>query len=247
LENIRKIERSTNMQNILKTKMRAITRYLAAVAILVSLACLVNFILVPSGTASSDLSIDKQANVAMLIERIIEHRDFFTRFKGYDEDLLCDVNDNLGESRIGLLLLEPVGFLKSLVFDRSTLGKIHEDASIPPKNLRVNLSHNAVSVSDARLIAKNIVGLRTENPMKSPRPRRKTARRETPRREVMPQSLPAGFTPAGARRSAETGKALERIRRDVENNSDLAAMTSDEILERFRSDVRKKKEVKPIP
>jgi hypothetical protein len=95
------------------------------------------------------------------------------------------------------------------------------------------------------LIAKNIAGLRAENMVKSPR--RKTERRETPRREVKPQSLPAGFAPVGARRSVDTGKALERLRRDVENNPDVAAMTSEAILERFRSDIRKKKEVKSNP
>ncbi|MDR2179834.1 MAG: hypothetical protein LBP21_05970 [Synergistaceae bacterium] len=237
------------MQNMLKTKMRTITRYLAAAAMLVFLACLANFILAPSGTADTGQPMGSRSNgnAVQLVEKIIEHRDFFIRFDGHDEDLLCDVNDDLGENRIGLLLLESTGFLKSLVYDRSTLGKIHEDASIPPKSLRVDLSHSAVSVSDARLIAKNIVGLRTENAEKSPRQRRKTALRETQRREAMPQSLPAGFAPVGARRSADTGTALERLRRDVENNSDLAAMTSEEILERFRSDVRKKKEVQPIP
>jgi hypothetical protein len=232
-------------------QIRAITRYAAAAAILVSLAFLVNFISAASGTAGTEKSyssLPETISQTPLVEKIVAHRDFFMRFNGYDgdENLLCDVEE-LGEGKIGLLLLEPSGFLKSLVFDRSTLGEIHKEASIPSKKVRADLARNAVLISDARLIARHIAGLRTENTEKSPR--RKTTSHETPRREAMPQSLPDGFTPepAGERKIADTGagKILERLRRDVENNPDVATMTSDEILERFRSDVARRKEAKP--
>jgi hypothetical protein len=148
------------------------------------------------------------------------------------------VSDELGEGNIGLLLLEPDGFLKSVVFDRSTLKKIHEDTSIPPKKARADLAGSAILVSDARLIAKSIAGLRMGKS-----PHRKTARQETPRREAMPQSLPDGFelTQESTRKGTDTDELLERLRKDVENNPNVAEMSSDEILERFR------KEVKPLP
>jgi hypothetical protein len=175
-----------------------------------------------------------------LVEKIVAHRGFFIRFGGYDEDLLCDVNDELGEGTIGLLLMEPAGFLKSIVFNRDTLEKIHWNTSILPQKIRADLASNAVSVSDARLIAKNIAGLRERT-----KSRRRNASAAAPRREAMPQSLPDGFAPSGDPRRADTGKVLERLRKDVESNPDLAAMTSDEILERLRSDVVRRKEVKP--
>jgi hypothetical protein len=234
MENIVKVEGSTNT---MKIKMRTITRYVAAAAILVSLACLVNFISAPSGMAGTEKShnsLPKTISQTPLVEKIVAHRDFFIRFNGYDENFLCDVNSELGEGNIGLLLLEPAGFLKSLVFDRDTLKKIHEETSIPPKKVRAELASNAVLVSDARLIARNIAGLRENT-----KSRRKHTSPETSRREAMPQSLPDGFASESARRSAGAGagEILEHLRRDVENNPDVAAMTSDEILERFRKEV----------
>jgi hypothetical protein len=211
---------------MLNTKIRTIqttARYAVAAAVLVSLALLVNFI--PVSTASG--------TPGLLVEKIVAHRDFFTRVDvGYDEYLLCDVNDALGENRLGLLLMEPAGFLKSVVFDRGTLQKIHEEVSIPPKKLRSDLSRGSVSISDARLIAGNIAGLRE----KGKNLRRKATPPATPRREAMPQSLPA--SPTGSQKSFEPEKVLNRMREEVAQNSELSSLESSEILERFRSDVQ---------
>lgn len=225
-------------------QLRAITRYAAAAAILASLACLPNFISASSGTAGTEKSyssLQTAISQTPLIEKIVANRDFFIRFdgfNGYDGNFLCDVNDELGEGNIGFLLLEPAGFLKSLVFDRDTLKKIHEETSIPLKKVRAELASNAVLVSDARLIARNIAGLREST---GKNPRRKSASGETPRREAMPQSLPDGVIPERSEKSANTGKILDRLRQDVERNPDVSTMTSEEILERFR------KEVNPHP
>ena len=216
----------------MKTKIQTISRYAVAAVTLVFLACIVNFISAPSGTAESRINpLPKTLSQKSLVEKIVEHRDFFVRFKGNDGDLLCDVDGGFGKGRVGLLLLEPSGFLKSLVFDRGTLKKIHEDTSIPPKKVRADLARGAVSVTDVRLIAQNIVGLR-ENTLKKPR-------RGSERREAMPQSLPEGFAQPATQRSADTEEILDRLRRDVANNPEVAAMTRDEILERFRTDIQR--------
>jgi hypothetical protein len=222
------------MQNTMRTKRHTIIRYATAAVALASLACMANFISASSSTAESRNTLPGRFSQTPLVEKIITLRDFFVRFDEYDSDLLCDVNDEIGEGKIGLLLLEPSGFLKSLVFERGTLKKIHENASIPPKSLRSELKQRGILASDARLIARNIAELRTE---KGKTPRRKTALRDTPRREAMPQSLPAGFAPAGAQRDG-AGEILEHLRREVENNPEVSAMTSGEILKRFRSDVQ---------
>jgi hypothetical protein len=220
------------MRTELKTKMRAITRYLTATAALVSLALAVNFISAASGTAESGLS-----KAGLLLEKIVEQRNFFIRFDGLDNfknALLCDVTGDLGENRVGFLLLEPSGFLKSLVFDRRTGAKVHEDVTIPAKRTRDELTRGGILVADARLVARNIAGLRVEktNSQSQRKPKPSTARRE-----AMPQSLPSGFGPGGARKSFEAEKILSRMRDEVARNSEVSAMKSDEILERFRSQV----------
>jgi hypothetical protein len=222
------------MQNTMKTKRHTIIRYAMAAAALASLACMANFISASSGAAESRNLLPGMFLQTPLVEKIIALRDFFVHFDRYDGDLLCDVNDEMGKGKVGLLLLKPSGFLKSLVFERESLKKIHENASIPPKRLRNELNQRGILVSDARLIARNIAELRTE---KGRTPRRKTALRDTPRHEVMPQSLPAGFAPAGAQRDG-AGEFLERLRREVENNPEVSAMTSGEILKRFCSGVQ---------
>jgi hypothetical protein len=233
---------------MMKTKIRATARYGTAAVILAGLALLVNVISVSSGTASTkntektgkySASLPETLASPTLVEKILEYRAFFVRLNGYDKDLVCDISD-LGENRVGLLLLEPSGFLKSLVFDRNTLERIHEDVNIPPKKVRASLARNAISVSDARLIAKNIAGLREEKFGKGKSARRRGAS-ETPRREAMPQSLPDGFAPT-RRKSAEVQAILDQMRQDVANNPNLASMTSRDILERFRSDVARRKE-----
>jgi hypothetical protein len=231
---------------MLTTKIRTITRYIAAAAILASLAFLVNFISASSGTAAgtadyhSALVLPETLSQKTLVEKIVIHRDFFMQLRGYDEHLLCDVSDELGDGTVGVLLLDSAEFLKSIVFDRNTHKKIHEDTSIPPKKIRAELTDSAISVSDARLIAGSIAGLRED----TEKTRRKKTLHETPRREIYPQSLPEGFGPAGTGQKGGRGDVLEHLRRDVENNPNVSAMTSDEILERFRSDVDYRKEDK---
>jgi hypothetical protein len=215
---------------MLKTKTRTITQYLTATAVLVPLALAVNFISAASGTAGTGLP-----KAGLLLEKIVEYREFFIRSGGLDnfkDALLCDVNGDLGENRVGLLLLESSGFLKSLVFDRRTGAKIHEDATIPVKKLRDELTRGGILVADARLVARNIAGLRAEKTNIRRKPGRETARRE-----AMPQSLPPGFGSSGARKSFEAEKILNRMRDEVARNSEVSAMKSDEILERFRSQV----------
>ncbi|MCL2009677.1 MAG: hypothetical protein FWG71_03915 [Synergistaceae bacterium] len=108
----------------------------------------------------------------VLLGKIVENRSFFINSEGsdvdkYEKSLLCDVSD-LGANRIGLLLLEPPGFLKSLVFDRNSGVKIHEEAAIPGKNLRNEFARSGISIADARIAAKNIAGFSRVQEAKTP-------------------------------------------------------------------------------
>jgi hypothetical protein len=100
-----------------------------------------------------------------LFADIVAERELFTRFDfgRYERHTLCGLNRKLGENRIGLLLLEPSGILKSPVIDRGTLKVLHEKVSIPRKELREELARNGVLVSDARLIAWQVAGIRENN------------------------------------------------------------------------------------
>jgi hypothetical protein len=221
--------------------MQKTLRYLAAATALGALAFLTNCAV--SGTAESrdgPRSISQNAvPQSSLIEDILSYRDFFIRFEGYEGNFLCDINGELGANRVGLLLLEPSGFLKSLVFkyDGLALTKIHENVTVPPKALRAELTRGGILVSDARLLARNIAGLRMEkNDRRSPRNRRKGGNGTTPRREAMPQELPAGYGPEKPPRK-DTDKMLTRLRGEVAQNPELTAMESTEILKRFRAEL----------
>jgi hypothetical protein len=230
------------------------TRYLTAAALLAVLAFGVNFITAPTDAAGAGNGNGKKP----LLEKIVEHRDFFIHPNGLGPDglspeaFLCDINDAIGENRLGLLLLEPSGILRSPVFDRDTHEKIYEETSVPPKKLRTELARNGIRLSDARLIAGSIAGLREDikirrKPEKGFRNSR-GVRHSLKWREVMPQSLPEGFSLRPKKRDLpETKQALNRMREDVARNDSISAMTSDEILERFRSDVARRKEAVSAP
>ena len=145
----------------MNTKIRAITRYLATAMFLVILAFLINLIFAASGTAGNAGNNFARQKNNPLLEKIVIHGDFFIRYGGhglesYEESLLCDVNDELGKGKLGLLLLEPSGFLRSLVFERDLATKIHESVSIPGKDTRDNLTLSAITIAEARSLAINI-------------------------------------------------------------------------------------------
>ena len=246
----------------MQTKIRALMRYLAATAVLVLLAFLTNFILAESGTAENAEKNFARPKVNTLLEKIVTHRDFFIRYDGhgldkYEESLLCDVNDELGEGNLGILLLEPPGFLRSVVFKRDSVTKIHESMSIPRKDTRDNLARNGIAMADARFLAENIVGLQEQSQEiqhqaeqskeKDQRPntaKRPRARNTKSRREAMPQTLPFVPDQSETQKSADRRKLLEQWREEVSRNPELSSMKSEEILQAIRTRIEEKNEVK---
>jgi hypothetical protein len=223
---------------------RTMIRYIGAAATLTFLALLTNFVSVPKdagGTSASDKDGGLNFEYApseTLIEDIVSNRDFFVRMESdrvYGEDLLCDVNGELGRDRIGMLLMDPMGIVKSVVFDRMTLAKLWENVSIPAKTLRIELARGGIRLSDAGAVARNIAGLRVEET--SRRPNRKT--KDQSRREALPQSLPVAERESTER--MESGEALTRMRDAVRRNPELSSMESGEILRRFRDEIESKK------
>ena len=201
------------------TQKQSMSKYLTMMAVLASLGFLMNcFFASPA-----------MAETGVLLEKIVENRDFFTNSGGlgnYEESLLCDISD-LGGDRIGLLLLEPSGILKSLVFNRSTGAKIHEDATISSRHLRNEFARSGISMADARLVAKNIAGF---------------SRGREASAALLPQ--PA-VTPDVNRQKPAMPTSSEDIltlfRDEVSRNPEVLAMDTDYIISRFRAEIQEAK------
>ena len=78
-----------------------------------------------------------------MLEKVVENRNFFIGYDGgdiddYEASLLCDIND-FGANMIGLLLLEPSGFLRSLVFNVQPLRRFTRTRVSRPKILETRL------------------------------------------------------------------------------------------------------------
>jgi hypothetical protein len=92
------------------------------------------------------------AEVPPIVEKVIQHRQFFARLGGYDDYLLCDV-ERVSEERIGLVLLSAVGFERHLVFDVTNHKVFHDDSFIPERRQREKMIETGIRVDDARKLA----------------------------------------------------------------------------------------------
>jgi len=186
------------------------------------------------------------AENSLLLEKIVENRDFFVNYDGsdvkdYGGSLLCDIND-FGANMIGLLLLEPSGFLKSIVFNRTTGTKIHEDASILPKNIRNAFARSGISIADARLVAQNIAGFSKGQANGvgevNEKGEKKAIHRKATRHEAVKQPVLTVSSNMSRQKPVDTKKALERFREEVSRSSEFSAMATGEIIRRFRAELQ---------
>jgi hypothetical protein len=97
-----------------------------------------------------------------LVRDIVAEHEFFNRydFGENKQGILCGVNRGIwrGKNAVGLLLLEPSGFLKTILIDRDTLTVVHQKTSLLRKELRQELALNGIKVSDAKLLARQVMG-----------------------------------------------------------------------------------------
>ena len=203
-------------------QIQPISKFLKAVTALASLGFFMNCI----------YAAPVMAETGVLLEKIVENRDFFISseargLNNYDESLLCDISE-LGADRIGLLLLEPSGFLKSLVFNRNSGVKIHEEATIPGKNLRNELARSGISIADARLVAINIAGFKRIPQEVTPL---------TP--SVVSLLYKTSDTIVSRRKPVYTDKVLAQIHEKIlMQDAEIAAMDTSEIISRFRAEIQ---------
>jgi hypothetical protein len=63
--------------------------------------------------------------------------------------------ERLGDGRVGVVLLTPIGFELHMVFDLETKEMIYETTSVPSKDRREAMRRESIFVPDAVKIAKN--------------------------------------------------------------------------------------------
>ena len=183
-----------------------------------------------------------------LIQNVLLNRSFFVRLNGYDDHFLYDVR-RLSREWVGIILLSPSGYEKSLVFETQkgkTDKKIYENEAIPTKSLRETLMRHSIRVSDARALAWQVEEMQQE----------KTGRRKevippapvpaVPVKEAESQrNVPVRIMPQKKKGTAQKKgyeDALAKIRNDVRRNSKVAGMSCGEILRRFKADLTKDKD-----
>ena len=91
--------------------------------------------------------------LAPIATGVLTNGDFFTAFKGYDGCFLYDI-ERLDGERIGVVLLDSIGFSYLLVFDVKTHEVLYRDVSIPVKGKRDAMKRESVLVADAVRLGK---------------------------------------------------------------------------------------------
>jgi hypothetical protein len=106
----------------------------------------------------------KNARPDTLVLSIARKADFLKRLEigGYGKDHLYDIRPLFKGKFVGVLLLEPHGFVKQLVFDKDTMKVFFGQYIIPKKSTRAAMRKYGILVSDARILAENLVASRTE-------------------------------------------------------------------------------------
>jgi hypothetical protein len=92
--------------------------------------------------------------VENVIRNVVRDREFFAGFWGHERHFLHDV-ERLGDGRVGVVLLTPVGFELHMLFDLKTKEMIYETTSVPSKDRREAMRRNSIFIADAVKIAKN--------------------------------------------------------------------------------------------
>lgn len=91
--------------------------------------------------------------VPRIVVDVVANRDFFSRFTGFDDLMLFDVQ-RLSVERIGVVLLTHAGFEERYVFNTGTMKKLYMDTFIPVKAKREEMAARSIRVTDAVRLAR---------------------------------------------------------------------------------------------
>jgi len=93
-------------------------------------------------------------HIENIMRNVVRNRVFFAGFWGHERHFLHDV-ERLGDGRLGVVLLTPIGFELRMVFDLATKKMAYEEMSVPNKNRREIMRRESIFVSDAVKLAKS--------------------------------------------------------------------------------------------
>jgi hypothetical protein len=99
-------------------------------------------------------SLPVYAAVPSLVEKIVENREFFAAFTGYEDHYLFDAK-RFDENRIGLVLLDPMGCEIRMVSAVKSGEAIYVEMIIPEKGKRAEMKSGSIKVVDAIRLAKS--------------------------------------------------------------------------------------------
>ena len=164
------------------------------------------------------------ASGSPLSHRITFNRHFFARFEGYGDYAVYDI-ENLEKNRIGVILLNSAGLEERFVFDLYSGAKLYEYRFVPEKSKRREMYVRSIRMSDAKALSQEAI-----------------SREKELRRALLPKkNEPQTDTPVSG------DEILRKIRRDVERNPEVSSMRSEDILRRFKADVKKAAEEERMP
>ena len=113
-------------------------------------------VLVTIGLFVSLLAARPVYALPLVIEDVARNREFFAGFTGYEGCYLYDVA-RIGDGRIGLVLLSPLGFEIRLVLEIQTGETVYKDIFVPEKGKREAMKRESISVADAVRLAKDVI------------------------------------------------------------------------------------------
>ena|GEM_PF-6436348 len=189
-------------------------------------------------------SLNTAAAQETLAYRIVRQRDFFLHLNGYSDNYICDIEIIEREKSIGIILLSPEGYEQQLVFDIASMRTIYANARILRVNERDFLAGTGIHMSEAKRLAyvakMRAAELRHGRTRHMEKPGNITPKNNSSKvNTVVTKSKQvdehAVITPAH-----EKGKDhISNIKKEIEK--EVAAMSTKEILERFRAEVASSK------
>jgi len=175
-----------------------------------------------------------------LAQSIVKHRDFFAQLNGYSDCLLIDV-EVIDRKSIGIILLSPEGFEQHFVFETTSIIPIYANARILNKKEREFLMDTSIKMSEVKKLAMaaktRAEELRRgwtvyEGKPGNTIPRNPFANKTEPNQTVEPvASAPA------MNLTHHTRGHILNVSKEI--NEEVAAMSTEDILKRFRAEVKK--------
>lgn len=92
----------------------------------------------------------------LVIEGVVKNKEFFAGFFEYEDCYLYDVA-RIGDERIGLVVLSPIGFEIRLVHEIQSGEMLYKDIFVPEKGKREAMMWESISVADAIRLARSSI------------------------------------------------------------------------------------------